>query len=606
MSRRLRNRSSMLAAVIALAGCHGDGGATTSLGTTSSGTGTGGSPLPSCFDNYSGNHEPASAADLAGLFTDLASSGEVLVQGGITARACDAESDWYKLGTLCPGRMALQVRADEPNTELRLSVGRAGWFDTSDPTMFLATTPGDRIQIAHTGELDGLAPVIEVEHVSGPESDYALGWAFFPEGPCVSSAWICLADDTEIDAEEHSCEVLPSGSSCPSGDVYTQPVDLPKVFDGDSTWVEGFTIFADPHDVVRPHAPTSAELATLESRCIDACAAHFSMDEVTANCGSASFTDIVLRDVPSIPSRTLIPSGEEDGSELFTGQGAVACGDLYDCSAAFASQLHSFRQGRMQPGPESDEQGFHEQYLFNLWGSSVTFTGAASSTPLGGIARFSDADPQVSTPRPVYLADLSFSSQDETELDLDCSDESQATPTIDVFAFFLTQPAFGVREGTTDTIGFPPGALVYRIGFIVDSELTWIDGTNRINVYGEATPSGITLQLTEMIRVPCGAGTADITAVFSLTDSSTISDPPAITLDLPDWMLCPNWISIDGKADVTDPQNDVESVRWWANGHLLAPTVVRVFGGQTTFSVVACDSRGGCTRAEHTVQCIPV
>jgi hypothetical protein len=130
---------------------------------------------------------------------------------------------------------------------------------------------------------------------------------------------------------------------------------------------------------------------------------------------------------------------------------------------------------------------------------------------------------------------------------------------------------------------------------------------NRTNVYGELTADdGLAFSLSEMIRVPCGSGTADVLAEVELADSSMLSTPPEITLDLPSHILCPNWITIEDAADVTDLQDDVESVRWWANGHLLAPHVTRVFGGHTTFSVIACDSRGGCTRAEHTVQCVPL
>src|SRR5690606_2679190 len=108
--------------------------------------------------------------------------------------------------------------------------------------------------------------ILEVRHASGSTTDYTLSVTSLPSGYCLSTAWICEADEQAIEATEASCEVLPSGSSCPSSDVYTQPVDLPRVFDGSSGWTPGFAVFAFPHEVRNPHTPTPSELTLLESR----------------------------------------------------------------------------------------------------------------------------------------------------------------------------------------------------------------------------------------------------------------------------------------------------------------------------------------------------
>lgn len=598
---------------VCLVACADDsGGGSGSGGTFGTGTGgpatttTGGGAPSACVDNQQGNDTPQTAHALS-----FAANGGGLAFGG---QVCPQESDWFALEAGCAGYFRVELRCKDltggtpsgPNS--RCDDGALDlelWRDTGVGLESVKRSEGSFAMEVVPASIDAGRWLVEVRHASGSTIDYTLTTTYLPTGSCVSSAWICEADAQEIDATEASCEILPSGPSCPSGDVYTQPVAMPEVFDG-TAWAPGFTIHAAPHEVRNPHHLTTTEHALLENRCIEACEAHWStISEITANCGVDSFTDIVLRDLPSIASRALIPAELEDGAGVFSGQGGVSF-SLHDASAAFASNLHPFRPGRVQPGPESDQQGFHEQYVFDLSGSTVTLTGAEEKVSLSGIARFSDADEKAGLPQVVYLGDLSFASQSGVALELACSDSSSASPTIDAFGFFLTQPAFGVRFSDTSTIGFPPGSLVYRVGLSIDSELTWIDGVNRVNTYGEATPAGVALELTEVLRLPCGSGTTDLTAEVHLADTSTLAHPPEITLDLPDWISCPSWIVIDEAADVTDPQDDVESVKWYANGHLLAPAVTQVFGGHTVFAVVACDSRGGCTRAEHTVQCIPV
>lgn len=152
-------------------------------------------------------------------------------------------------------------------------------------------------------------------------------------------------------------------------------------------------------------------------------------------------------------------------------------------------------------------------------------------------------------------------------------------------------------------MAFPPGALVYRIGVLVDSVVTWTEGVNSLPVYGDVSPSGVDLELAQPVRVPCGAGTSDIFVELDLGDSSTISQPPAITINHASTMSCPGVLTLS--ATVTDPESDVDTVRWYVDDHLLAPAVTQVTvpSGAPVFAVVACDSRGGCTRKERTLTC---
>jgi hypothetical protein len=90
-----------------------------------------------------------------------------------------------------------------------------------------------------------------------------------------------------------------------------------------------------------------------------------------------------------------------------------------------------------------------------------------------------------------------------------------------------------------------------------------------------------------------------------VVDASTVSHPPEITMNLPSSASCPGHVTLD--AMISDPENDVESIRWRVNEHLMAPSVERVDieASGTVFEVVACDSRGGCVREEATVDCLP-
>jgi hypothetical protein len=571
---------------------------TTFCGTSGSATdGTSGAD-PLCVDQQDGNDSVENAYALALNFNDI----DVVELGG---RLCDKTSDWYKLRAPCTSFLGVETRtvddsgggAPEPVEKVRTRLYHEP--PPADPRRL--TTGSFGMHPMHLQLQGGEDYYIEVEHRADDPVEYTLRVTVLPDGSCTSAAYICEGDAQAIAATETSCELSPSGSSCPSGDVHTKAVALPEVWDGTSGSVGGWAIFAGAHEVRNPQRPTTSEAALLQSRCIEACTQEWaSIDEISASCSSGSFTDIVLREASSIPSVALIPSGLEDGSEVFPGVPGAGCDLQGDCCERFVSNLCPFRPGRVQPGPEG-ALGFREQYIFSLTGSA-TLTGAQNPVSVTGTARFSEADPQWPSPRPVYL-DFSFSRQANTELNLDCSDGSQASPTIQGFGVALTQPAFGVR--TPDLVGFPPGAVVYRMFVMVDSEVIAVDRVSEVDVYGEASAQGVALQLAEAVRIPCGEGTADVMVEVDLVDASTVSHPPEITMNLPGSASCPGHVTLD--AMVSDPENDVESVRWRVNGHLMAPSVERVDieASGTVFEVVACDSRGGCVREEATVDCLP-
>jgi hypothetical protein len=105
-------------------------------------------------------------------------------------------------------------------------------------------------------------------------------------------------------------------------------------------------------------------------------------------------------------------------------------------------------------------------------------------------------------------------------------------------------------------------------------------------------------------RIRGKGGTTDVLLTFDISDDSTISEPPAITINHASTMSCPGLLTLS--ATVTDPNSDVDTVRWTIDDHLLAPTVTQVTvpSGNPVFAVVACDSRGACTREEQAITCV--
>jgi hypothetical protein len=547
-------------------------------------------PDPDCVDNQHGNHDRATAYELYANGVDHADPVHPTIAGVL----CEG-SDWYVLEMPCVGYFGVEARVSDESGVVRVTFHQG-------QTVERQTSGSFAIHAIHRPVVPQTY-YVEVEHVSGTAVTYDLRAYLLPDGTCTSASYLCHADALEIDATEASCSSFPAGGSCPTGQTYTQAVALPEVSDGMSGWVEGWAIHVGSEEIRNIHRPTSTELGMLHDRCVVACKAEWAAtDEITADCDAVgAFTAITLRQSPSTPARALVPAMQQDGSELFPMQ-TLSCNLHTSCCEEFSSHLCPFRPDRVTPGNPL-LASTREQYVLGLDGSTMMIAGAAAPTGVDGVVRFSDADDTAAEPQVVYVADLSIVSETSTELELDCNDGSRATPTISLFAFGLTQPAFGVRRTGTAEVAFPPGALTYRIGVLVNSVITWVDAVNALPVYGELSPAGIDLQLAQVVRVPCNGGTTDILLMLDLVDDAVIAEPPEVTINLASTMSCPGVLGLS--ATVTDPNADVDTVRWFVDDHLLAPSVTQVTvpSGSPVFAVVACDSRGACTRAERTVSC---
>ena len=547
-------------------------------------------PDPDCVDNQHGNQDLTTAHPLYDNGIDFADPEHPTISGVL----CDG-SDWYVLEIPCNGYFGVEARVSDESGQVLVKLYQ-------DQTLERQTDGSFAINAIHRPVVPQTY-YVEVEHLSGTAVTYDLRAYLLPDGTCTSASYLCHADALEIDATETSCWVFPSGGSCPSGQTHTQAVALPEVSDGMSGWVEGWAIHVGSDEIRNIHRPTSTELAMLHDRCVEACEAEWaSIDEITADCSAIdAFTAITLRQTPSTPTLALVPSAQQDGSDLFPMQ-SLSCNLHTSCCEQFSSHLCPFRPDRVTPGNPL-LASTREQYVFDLEGSTMMIEGAEAATSVEGVVRYSDADDTAAEPQAVYLSDLFIVSETSTELELDCNDGTTAMPEISLFAFGLTQPAFGIRRTAAAEVAFPPGALLYRIGVLVDSVVTWVDAVNSLPVYGELSPAGVDLDLAQVVRVPCNDGTSDILLTLDLADDAVIAEPPDITITLASTMSCPGVLTLS--ATVTDPNADVDTVRWLVDDHLLAPSVTQVTvpSGAPVLAVVACDSRGACTRAEHTITC---
>ena len=560
---------------------------------------------PACIDQYDGNDSVSAAYELEIDQTDIS----VLE---LTAEVCDSGSDWFTFTAQCDAYFGFETRTTgtltqggTAGTDVNTYLYDAGALATPMRT----TTPGGLQLHPMHAKLDaGTQYYVQIQHADSDPVPYSLRIYSFPDGQCSSGAYICEGNATAIAATESSCLVFPNAPGCYSSRTVTQSVDLPEVSDGNGGWVDGWVVHVDASEVRNVDAPTTAEWALIESRCEQACTEEWeNIEAIDADCTNASaFTSITLRNKPSVPTRRLVESSVLDASGIFDSE-ALTCDIQDDCCKSFSSNICPFRPEKVSPGPEPSTPSPREQYELGLSGSSATVTGAMSSIALDGHIGFSNPKDDSGT-RPVYLSELAFSTTSSTAVQVSCSDGTQAAVTIDSIEFELLQPAFGIRSGTSGLVGFPPGALVYKVSVDVTAGSTvTVERTawNAGNALGVLTPTAFAIDLEHTVRVGCGAGTTDIDIDLDLDEGSVDEVPPSATLSVPTSMKCPGTLTLS--ATVSDADGDLDTTRWYIDDYLLGPAVtsIPVPSGISTFdvAVVACDERGGCSRDEQTVTC---
>jgi hypothetical protein len=209
------------------------------------------------------------------------------------------------------------------------------------------------------------------------------------------------------------------------------------------------------------------------------------------------------------------------------------------------------------------------------------------------------ADP--TAPCPFYLGSLNLQNTATTPVEVACADGTTEAASLQGVTIELTQPAFGVQDGSA--VQFGTGALVLRTDVTVDGQTY---GARRPNA-AAVTMSGSAGSLDPdpfivQFEVPCGTSTGQLRLAVDLDTSATLEEPPTASLNLPGSVTCGNAVLLSGTFG--DPDGDLAQVQWYVDDVPLDASVQSVPIHEThVFRAVARDARGASTTAKATVTC---
>ena len=527
---------------------------------------------------------------------------------------CSGDTHYYLLDPPCEGWVQVYLRGatgsafdnDDHDMDLLLTEDYAGMsFGTvheskghgADVTQFEA--------IHAKVEAGDPAHRIEVSHEAGDDIDYVLETRFFPRGTCAPAGFLCEATN-RIEAEETSCLVEPT-PSCSS--TSTNDVTLPRVDDGTGL-VDGWIVYVAPDEVTNVHNPRSSELAFIESRCEDACADEWATnDDVTANCTVTNgFEDPRVVDTDSHPAENLIAQGDEDGSGIFMGQ-SLSCNLATTCCEDFDEDICPASLERDTTA--TLQLGRGEEYRLAIAGASEVEINTNAGTWTSGLAGevgFSLCpDGNQQAPCPFYLGSAEVEATATPTITLDCPDGSQRSEQMTDLEISLLQPAFGIDGQNNNTKGFPAGGLVLEASATVGGKTYRERGATNLVALLTASPTSFSVSGAPVsFMVDCGAHTERVDLTFDLEEASSgavLEEPPTLTITTPSQVTCGQTTNLT--ANASDPDGDLDTVRWYVDDVLLAPTVSSlVFTEAHTLRAVARDDRGATTTDEIQISCL--
>lgn len=193
-------------------------------------------------------------------------------------------------------------------------------------------------------------------------------------------------------------------------------------------------------------------------------------------------------------------------------------------------------------------------------------------------------------------------------LDVICDDQSRQRVRVENLLLSLTQPAFGIDAEGDAKKGFAAGGLLVETTFDVDHEHYRMRRPNRVPVTFDAEGNAFDASgLVMNVQVPCNGTTGQVTATVTLEDpgdGSSLAAPPDVDVLVPALVDCSGGAT-PLTASVTDPDNDVQSVRWTIDGVLMSPSVSTVvFTGPHELQVTARDGRGAATTDRRSITCL--
>ena len=432
-----------------------------------------------------------------------------------------------------------------------------------------------------------------------------------PEGagcPAFASAWNCPATGRLL-VRETSCAGEPT-PACASGDVVLTTVAKPWVENPDGGGFEGWVVHVP--NIADPLAPSSSELAYVEARCAQACALEYSdRPDIAASCTHALAWDPpTLRGIPSLPTVRRIPLDRRDGSGVFTGL-SLSSDLLVDACQAFDEDLCAATPARVTPAqlqPSGAPLARGEEWRVQLAGASelvLATPGDSGAAPLSGTAGWSACADfgSGSTDCPFYLGSLELETLGSIGLSDQCPDSSMFAATVSAFSLTAFQPAFGIADALGSRAGFPPGGLVLEARMTIGGVEHLVRGVNDDDVVMDLDAGALEGHASFGFDVPCGAGTLAVVAEIAWETTSIEDAPPTVELTMPSHVTC-DGSNVALSANASDPDGDLDSVRFFVDGVLVAPLTTQIpFTGPHMVRAVARDERGATSSDEQLVAC---
>lgn len=425
-----------------------------------------------------------------------------------------------------------------------------------------------------------------------------------------SGMYACPATGT-FEAELTTCGGEPVSGSCQIGDILTDTVDPPEVFNGTSN-IDGWLVHIGTGIIDDPMSPTSSELAYIQDRCLRACEDEWQDDpDIRPNCSdTGALGAAYLVSSPSLGSRQAIPTAERDGSGIFTGE-FLSCSLHEDCCFEFDEDLCTAAPDRVTP--QMQPLGTNEEFrvLVNPSQSQVESTSGMTTdtaTLDGEIGYSFCRDGNANAACPFYVGSVHLEANSSLDVDVECPDGSLETITIDNLDVDLAQPAMGIDETGTNSKGFPTRSLVLDATFDVATQPYTVRGLNEVPVIVSAGVGEFdALDIPFRGEAPCtsgGTGTTrgefDISLRFSA--QATLGEPPTVAITMPSSTTCGHRETFS--ATTNDPDNDIVSTRWYVDDVLMdAGETYVYFNTDHDIRAVVRDARGATATDEVTITC---
>lgn len=435
----------------------------------------------------------------------------------------------------------------------------------------------------------------------------------YPDLACSSHSgmYACPATGT-FEATLTTCGGEPISGVCQVGDILTDTVDPPEVFDGSSN-IDGWLVHVGTGIIDDPMSPTASELAYIQDRCLQACEDEWQDDpDIRPNCSdTGALGTAYLVSSPSFGSRQAIPTAERDGSGIFTGE-SLSCNLHSDCCLEFDEDLCTAAPSRVTP--QRQPLGTHEEYRITLdpATSEVTSTSGTGDTALlnGEIGYSFCRDGNGGGPCPFYVGSMHLEASSSLDVDVQCPDGSFETITMDNLEIDLAQPAMGIDSTGGPPKGFPSRSLVFDAAFDVASQPYVVRGLNEIPVTIAVAPLGFeAVDIPFRGEAPCTSGGTGLTRgefhiKLNLSSSSPTESPPTVSITMPSSTTCGDREGFS--ATTSDPDNDIVSTRWYVDDVLMdAGESYVYFNSDHDIRAVVRDARGATATDEVTITCTP-